>query len=184
MNAPNTDRMLAVAPALAARLALSELSPLVVAAAAGLSEADFHASFGTLTDYVVRLQRDFMLEIRSRLIRDTATTAPGQPRLRQGGLIFLDCCINQRPLREWFLQGRTQTPAVLDGLRKLNQTYALILATDFKQEGWPHPEAGARLFISVLQELALIEHAAQGPSADARTVMWEFLQTYSPGHSP
>lgn len=177
MSADLRQRLLQVAPALAERLKLSEVTPLVVAAAAGVAERDFHALFESFEHYLMDVQQAFMERIRLRLIAETQSVT-GCERMLRGGAIMLDTCLAEHKLRSWFMQARTQTLAVREGLQRQNNTYLLILSPDFEQAGWPHPRAAARLFLALLQEIALIEHAAHAPSADARLVMTEFLGMY------
>lgn len=180
MNADPKQALLAAGAALAPTLALEQLDEATLAAAAGLPASALRDHFGDLDTYLVALQQRFMTGLRDVVVAHAGAQPDPAARLREGGIAYLDECLRQHALRSWFIEGRRGTVALAEGLHKQNQPYLLILAGELRTLGWPHPQAGARLFLSALLEVGRDEHGHARPLPALRAALWEVLETYSP----
>ena len=172
-------RLLAAGERLAAQRQLPELTAAGLASEAGLPPQAVEQLFGDLDGYLVALQLQFMTQLRDVVLQAATAHAHSAERLREGGIAYLDRCLQQHSLRRWFLQARRQTAVVAEGLRRQDQPYLLMLALEFKGLNWPHPQAAARLFLAQLQAVGHEEHAVNRALPDLRAALWDFLDTYN-----
>lgn len=163
---------------LSERLPLAELDAAAVAAEAGLAAADFTQAYAGLEPFLDALQRHFMDGLRTAVIAATNGQTPGYERAKQGALAYLDGCLARNGLRGWLLQARLQYPLLAENLHKQNRGYLLILPAEFTALRWPHPQAGGRLFLAALQEIARLEQGPGRPNSELRNALWQFLRTY------
>lgn len=163
---------------LAAQQRLAAVTPTAICAEAQLPEARMAEQFGSFDEYLAALQQRFMDRLRDGIVAAVAGAPAGRERLRTGALSYLDGCLAQHSLRDWFLVARTSMPAVEQGLRRQNHTFELMLASEFIVMQWPHPRAGARLFIAALLDVARAEHDPGRPLPQLRDALWDFLVTY------
>lgn len=162
------------------RLAIHEPEPAVPALEreAGLADGTLVSVFGSLEQYLVDLQQDFMNALRSEVIAATTEKPAGFVRIKSGAEAYLDGCLSRRGLRHWFIVERQRNGLVAGSLRRQNGTYRLILPGEFVAMQWPHPKAGARLFLALLMEAARSEHDLGRADPDLRAGIWHFLRTY------
>lgn len=175
---PPRDALLKAGLKLAEHVDYGEASAEGVAEAAGLPVAVLHTHFVDFSYYLIALQQQFLDELRDNIIKATSGQPPGYQRLQTATLTYLDGCLRHHGLRSWLMEARRELAGVADGLRRQNQSYALIISTEFRAQGWPHPLAGARLFLSVIQEASRAEHWAGRPLREMRNAIWDFLRTY------
>lgn len=179
MSAPHQRQALIDAGfRLAQRITLAELEAGTVAAEAGLDAVAFNTHFGGIEQYLIGLQQHFMDGLKAAVIAATLDLPPGYERAQKGALAYLDGCLAQRGLRGWLLKARLEQAALSDNLRRQNQGYLLILPSEFSALHWPHPQAGARMFLAALWEIARLEHGLGRVSGELRGALWQFLRTY------
>ncbi|MEV6097698.1 hypothetical protein [Nocardia sp. NPDC051981] len=56
-----------------------------------------------------------------------------------------------------------------------NTHNAALIEPDFEVLGWQHPEAGARLWVGLVAEAALLELRAGHEQGSVRNALWQFL---------
>lgn len=160
---------------LAPRLSLGQLSPEALEAEAGMPAGTLAAEFGDLDGYLVALQGKFMTELRDRVVA-AAITQTGPDRLIQGGIAFLERCLEVRPLRSWLLKARRETEAVAQGLQKQDQGYIMILGLELRGLGFNNPPVAAKEFLAMLQQAGKEEHLAGQPLPALRERLWDYLR--------
>lgn len=175
-------RLLAVGPRLAQRYTLAELSAARISAMAEVTESDFEAAFGGILPYVSALQQHFMDGLRDRIFRLTLDAPAGLTRVKLASEAYLSGCLEHRALRGWLIEARAQ-PLIAAGLRKQNQVYWMIVASELKPLGWRHPQAAGRLYLAMINEAAVVEHRAGQAVASVREALWDFLDRGGPAGS-
>lgn len=163
---------------LAERMQPADLTPRAIAAEAQLEVDAVALLFGDQEQYLAAMQQKFLDQIMTAVYVATDGLVTGYDRLCKGAVAYLDACLTRRKLRGWLIRARLKQAAVADGLRKQNQTYLEILPAEFAAMRWPHPQAGARLYLAALQEVARLEHSGGEPRAELRNALWQFLRTY------
>jgi hypothetical protein len=168
---------------LAMRHTLAELDPLLLCSEAKVGLDAFEREFASLGEFVAALQQDFMERLREKILAVTSGSAAGLMRLKLATESYLQGCLAERPLRAWLLDARLQAD-VLEGLRRQNQVYWMILGSEFKSLRWPHPRAAGRIYLAMANEAAQAEHRVGHPLASVRDTLWEFLERGTPAAPP
>lgn len=174
MNA-TAERLLEVAPRLCHSVSVHELSPLVLCAEADCSSADFEQAFGTLDAYLVELQRRFDRRVIDHVVAITSGSRPGLMRVQLATETYLSACLDQRALYGWLANARHR-PALQNRLRHRNRGYSLIFGAEMSVLGWPDPAAAARLYMSMVNEVAVVEHRVGHPQPGLRDGLWRLLR--------
>ncbi len=178
-----TAQLLAASQTLAERYTLAELSPARISAAAAVDVAHFDAAFDGVLAYVEALQQQFMTGLRDRIVKVTAGTDPGLLRVKLASEAYLAGCLEQRRLRGWLIEARTQ-PLLANGLRRQNQVYWMLVGSELSALGWRHPQAAARLFLAMINEASVVEHRAGQAVDSVREALWDFLDHGGPAPEP
>lgn len=169
------NRLLATAPRLAELFTLEQLTPELVAEAAQLGEADFHAEFKTFGDFMAEVHHHYLEKILGRLIRDTGSMPPSADRILRASLLQLDLCLEMAALRRLIMQARRQIPRVAEDLYKRNKGTSLMISLELKTLGCKHPMVAARYWCQLVLEAAEIEADAGGKVMEARGMLVDFL---------
>ncbi|TJY58810.1 hypothetical protein E4T66_14505 [Sinimarinibacterium sp. CAU 1509] len=144
-------------------------------AAANCRDSEFNREFGSLDAYLVELQRRFDRQIVDHVVAVTSGTRPGLMRIQLATETFLSACLEHRDLHGWLVQARHR-PALQDRLRSRNRGYALIFGAEMSALGWPDPAAAARLYMSMVNEAAVVEHRAGRMQPALREALWRLLR--------
>ncbi len=160
---------------LAAQVRLDELTPAQVCAEAGLQPTAFAAHFTDLTEYLVALQQDFMDRLRAKIVAVTTGVPAGIRRTELAAETYLGVCLAERALRAWLIEARSR-PDVLAGLRRQNHIYWILIGIEFEALGWPHPQAAARLYLTMLNEASVIENRLGQRSPAVHLTVRNFLR--------
>lgn len=110
-----------------------------------------------------------------RLRNRIAAVTSGVP----AGLLRIQLATEERALRGWLIEARTR-PDVLAGLRHQNQAYLIVIGTELRAPGWPHPHAAGRMLLAMINEASAVEHRLGQVSEEVREVIWDFLQRGGP----
>src|SRR3546814_2957468 len=68
-----------------------------------------------------------------------------------------------------------EQPRVRRGLQQQNHSFTLVLGAELKGLGRHFPDAAARLYIAMLNEVANSEQRAQQRLPELREALWHFL---------
>lgn len=158
-----------------AGLALADITPERLCAAAGLGPDTFGAQFADMTDYFVAVQQDFMDRLRGKLVAITSGVPAGIRRTELAAETFLSSCLDERVLRRWLIEARAR-PDVLAGLRKQNRIYWILIGIEFEALGWEYPQAAARIYLTMLNEASITENRLGQPSPALRRTLRNFLR--------
>ncbi|TXH04196.1 MAG: hypothetical protein E6R07_09670 [Nevskiaceae bacterium] len=169
---------LAAGMSLSRKLDFAAVGVRALALEAGLPEESLKRNFVDLKHYMIALQQHFMDELRAAVLNATASHTPGYERLRSGAVAYLDGWLARPGLRGIALGVHEPAAQVAEGLRLQNQSFSLVLSTEFHAMGWPHAVVAARLFVAILQEVARAEHVQGRPNPAMREEIWEFLRSY------
>lgn len=160
---------------LARTLRLHELDVERLCQEAGVERAAFDSCFADLTAYVTALQQRFMDLLRDRIVAVTSGVPAGLLRIQLATETYLSNCLAERPLRGWLIEARTR-PEVLSGLQRQNRAYWLLIGAELEALGWPHPQAAARMLLTMINEASVAEYRLGQSSEEIREVLWDFLQ--------
>src|SRR3546814_3190137 len=80
-------------------------------------------------------------------------SARGTLRIKLGSESYLAYCAENAGVRAWLVAAREQ-PRVRRGLQQQNHSFTLVLGAELKGLGRHFPDAAARLYIAMLNEVA------------------------------
>jgi TetR/AcrR family transcriptional repressor of nem operon len=164
---------------LSAGLALAESGSLAatsvdhVTRAAGVSKGTFYVHFADRSGYLVALHRAFYAGIGVRIRQALGAHPPGAERLRAGAGAYLDACLDARGVKAMLLDVRSE-PAIAEQVRENVAAFAALVTEDFAALGAPDPGSAARLFVAMVQEVALTELQGSGLDEHLRAALWHF----------
>src|SRR3546814_2225052 len=87
-------------------------------------------------------------------------SARGTLRIKLGSESYLAYCAENAGVRAWLVAAREQ-PRVRRGLQQQNHSFTLVLGAELKGLGRHFPDAAARLYIAMLNEVDNSEQRAQ-----------------------
>jgi TetR/AcrR family transcriptional repressor of nem operon len=160
---------------LAEEVGLEGLSVNAVVAAAGVSKGTFFHHFPDRVSYVVALHRRFHDSLLDEVMSVIGNMPPGKERLAAAATTYLDGCLRDRGVKALLLEARGHRPIAEEVMRR-NRANVEVVAADFTALGWPHPRAGARLWIAATAECALMELALGRRDPDARQALSRFVE--------
>ncbi len=139
---------------------------------AGVAKGTFYVHFADRRAYLVALHAQFHERLLAAMLQATAHLSPGAERLRQGTETYLDGCLEERAVKALLLEARCEAPIATEVQRR-NAEFSALAQEDFTMLGWPDAEIGARLFVALVAEAALIE-LQTGRNDPLRQVLWRF----------
>jgi AcrR family transcriptional regulator len=156
------------------RVGLSGMSVNLVVQEAGLAKGTFFHHFGDRSGFLRALHQEFHDRLFAEITAAVAHLAPGRARLIAAADAYLDGCLRHRGVRALLLEARAE-PAISQAIAERNAQAAQVLGDDFAVLGWPHPVAGAALWLGLVVEAALAEFAAGQRRPEIRTALAHFL---------
>lgn len=174
MKLDTRSTLLAAAASIAAQTPYDDLSISRICQLAGLPVNAFKTEFGDLPAYIEAVQQEFLRNIRSRIIHVTDGSAPGTLRIKLGSESYLAYCAENAGVRAWLVAARAHA-GVLRGLLQQNYSFTLVLGAELHGMGRQLPEAMARLYIAMLNEVANSEQRAGQRLPELREALWHFL---------
>ncbi|MGF6882669.1 TetR/AcrR family transcriptional repressor of nem operon [Nocardia sp. GAS34] len=159
---------------LAQQLGLAQISVNRIVAEAGVAKGSFFHHFGDRAGYLRALHRAFHDRILAPL-ENFDELPPGRDRLWHSAVGYLDAFLEQPGVRAVLLEARAE-PAVLEEIRARNESLARLGEPDFAAMGWPYPLDGARLWVRLVAEAALIEFDSGACQPDTRAALHHYLR--------
>jgi AcrR family transcriptional regulator len=144
---------------LAEQTGLMGLSVNLLVAEAGVSKGTFFHHFGDRSSYVISLHREFHDRLFERIRSAMEGLEPGADRLDAIARTYLDTCLKHRGVRALLLEARAD-PQIAEEIVARNTAAAAEVRADMSALGWPDPQQTARLWVGLVAEVALLEHAA------------------------
>lgn len=175
MNDDARHKLFGNAPALAAQIRYEDLSISRLCELAQVPAHEFRAAFGDVSSYIEALQQEFLAEIRGRIIKVTDGTPSGLARVRMACESYLAYCLENAHVRDWLVAAR-ELPNIQRGLLQQNHSFALVLGAEFNALGRRDPIAAARLFITMLNEIATGEQRIRQADPALRDALWHFME--------
>ena len=175
----NKSKVFRAVAAVSCTLPYSEASLAQIARAAKVPVEQLRAEFIDLTHLLIAVQQYLLDDLRDHVIEDTSHLPPGLERVRSATKVYLDHCLQNRGLRGWLLQARREKQQLAEGLRRQNQSFALVISTEFHALSWPHPLAAARLYLAAIQEASRLEQIKGEPLAYIREAIWDIARVYT-----
>ncbi|HXG27961.1 MAG TPA: hypothetical protein VNJ47_03825 [Nevskiales bacterium] len=163
---------------LAEKLPPAQLTASAIARRAGLATRSLALQFGGLERYGEVLQGLHYEEMRHQALAAIHGQGPGLERILRATQAYFDFAFSRRGLRGWLSELRARSPAMQAQWRLDSQLYAQFLASELALCGWPHPLAGARLYIAAVLELVRCEQRESRRLPAARRALERFLRTY------
>jgi AcrR family transcriptional regulator len=146
-----------------------------VVRAAGVSKGTFYVHFADRTAFLAALHETFYVAINERIAKAMAPHPPGAQRLRSGAEAYMDACVQSRGVKAMLVDVRSE-PAIAARIRANADAYAATAATDFAALGAPQATAAARLFVAMVNEVALAELEAAEPQPELREALWHLAR--------
>jgi len=173
-------RFLSVAPSLAERCKLDDLTPALIAAEAKLPERDFADEFGTIPDYVAELHRKFLNGLLARMVHDVGDLPPSIERIMKSSEAQLNACLEQRALRAWLAEARRKMPRIAEEIHQRNRGTSMMISIELATLRCKRPMIIARLYCAMMLEAAQMEADAGGPIPEMRQGLRDFLAMLVP----
>ncbi|NGY06666.1 hypothetical protein [Solimonas terrae] len=168
------SKLFSATSVIATQIPHDDLSISRVCEVAGIPASDFKTTFGDIPTYLEAVQQDFLQNVRARIINVTNGATPGLLRIKLGSESYLAYCAENAGVRDWLVAARAQ-PRVLRGLQQQNQSFTLVLGAELRALGRYQPDAAARLYIAMLNEVASSEQRSRRRLPDLRDALWHFL---------
>jgi AcrR family transcriptional regulator len=150
-----------------------------VVRAAGVSKGTFYVHFKDRTSYLVALHRRFYAELGAAVRAATEDLPLGGQRLSLGAEAYLDSCLRSRGVKAMLLDVRGE-PAIAAEVAKNIDAFVRVAAEDFAAIDTPNAAAAARLFVAMVQEVALAEMARGRPETVLRQALWHLARATPP----
>ncbi|RDI47183.1 TetR/AcrR family transcriptional regulator [Nocardia mexicana] len=160
---------------LAGHMGLAQMSVNRIVTEAGVAKGSFFHHFGDRSGYLRALHRTFHDRMLAPLLNDLDNRPPGCDRLWYSAIDYLDAFLEQPGVRAVLLEARAEA-AVLEEIHARNESLARRAEPDFAAMGWPHPLEGARLWIRLVAEAALIEFDSGAIQPEMRTALRHYLR--------
>jgi TetR/AcrR family transcriptional regulator, transcriptional repressor for nem operon len=157
--AQTRQRLIDAGLRLAEQTGLIGLSVNLLVEEAGVSKGSFFHHFGDRASYVIALHREFHDRLFTQIQEATADLEPGADRLDTIARTYLDTCLEHRGVRALLLEARAD-PQIAEEIAARNSASAAQVVDDLKVLGWPDPKQTARLWVGLVAEAALLEHAS------------------------
>jgi TetR/AcrR family transcriptional repressor of nem operon len=168
---PTRTLLLETGLALAESGSLAATSVDDVVRAAGVSKGTFYVHFKDRSAYLAALHRRFYDVLGAQIQQVMVMVPPGARRLRRGAEVYLDGCLTSRGVKAMLLDVRSE--ATMAGqIRENVGLFAKLIVEDFAVLKAPDPASAARLFIAMVQEVALGELERGGPDTKLRRALW------------
>lgn len=161
---------------LAERVGLAGVSVNVLVGELGVSKGTFFHHFGSRTNYLLALYREFQERLQADIDAAIGDIAPGRERLLTGTYAYLDTCLRNRGVKALLLEVRAD-PLIADEVNARHAANAALTEPDFDALGWQHPAAGARLWGGLVAEAALLELEAGRRQSSVRDALRRFLRS-------
>jgi len=142
---------------------------------AGVAKGSFFHHFGDRSDYLLALHRTFHDRLLSQTLRASTVLPAGAEWLWAAAIAYLDSCLKSRGVRALLLEARA-IPAIASEIRTRNDQVARMCEPHFAVLGWPSPLDGARLWIGMVAEAALLEFDARGAQPTLREALHYYLR--------
>lgn len=150
----------------------------MLAARAKLPARSLAQQFGDMERFVATLQGLHYEQARNHTLSSINGQPVGTQRILNAALSYLDFALSRRGLRAWMSEVRARSPAMQAQWMTDSRLYAQFVASEFALCGWPHPMAGARLFIAAVLELVRHEQQQGRKVPAARRAIERYLGTY------
>jgi AcrR family transcriptional regulator len=144
---------------LAEQTGLMGLSVNLLVEEAGVSKGTFFHHFGDRSSYIIDLHREFHDRLFDQIRAAMHGLEPGADRLDAIARTYLDTCLEHRGVRALLLEARAD-PQIAEEIAARNTASAAEVLDDFSALDWPDPKQTARLWVGLVAEVALLEHAA------------------------
>jgi AcrR family transcriptional regulator len=172
------EKLIQCALELAEKQVPERITAKVLAAGAKLPQRSIVQQFGGLDALVGVLQRLHYEALRNHVLGAISNQGPGTERIMKAAHAYLDFAYSRRGLRRWVSQVRARSLSMQAQWRLDSRLYVQYATSEFALSGWPHPEAGARLFIAGVLELARYEQQENRKLPASRRTLERFLGTF------
>jgi AcrR family transcriptional regulator len=172
------DALIRAALELAEKLPPARITAQALARHAGLATRSLTQQFGGMEGFAKTLQQHHYDQARQHALAVIQGQTPGLERLLRATEAYSDFSFARRGLRAWLSEQRMNSPEMQAQWRTDSQVYAQFIASELALCGWPHPLAGARLFIAAVIELVRHEQHVGHKSPAARRALERFLHTH------
>lgn len=156
----------------------ARITAKMLASRAKLPARSIAQQFGDMDRYVATLQNLHYEQARNHTLSSIIGQPVGTQRILSAALCYLDFAFSRRGLRAWMSAVRAHSPDMQAQWKLDNRLYAQFVASEFALCGWPHPLAGARLFIAAVLELVRHEQQQARKMPAARRSIERYLKTY------
>jgi TetR/AcrR family transcriptional repressor of nem operon len=159
---------------LATNTSLNAITVDAIVRKAGVAKGTFYVHFPDRATFLVALHVQFHERLRDAMLQAMQPLPPGAERLRAGAEAYLNGCLQERAVKAILLEARSEAPPITAEVRRRGAEFAAFAQDDLSVLGWSNTEAGARMFVALVTEAALIE-LETGHNEAVRQTLWRFV---------
>lgn len=180
-EAPSSCRLrtFAATPALAQRFDPATVDVKSIAAAVGVSQAEFEAEFDTLDHYFAALQLHFFDGRLGAVIGAAGTMHSGMDRIRRAWSGYLDYSLEHAAAYRWCRRARQRFPSLNEEMRRRNHGMLLMIQMEFSTMKCSHPMECARLAVGMVLETVKLETESRQKNLAMRERLFSTLEAFA-----
>jgi hypothetical protein len=172
-------RVFAATPTLAQRFDPATVDAASIAAAVGITQAEFEAAFDTLEHYFAAVQLQFFEGRLAAVISRAGTMPSGMDRIRCAWTGYLDYSLDNAATYRWCRRARQRYPILNEEMRRRNHGVLLMIQMEFSTLKASHPTECARLAVGMVLETVKAETEARHKLETMRQMLFSTLETFA-----
>jgi TetR/AcrR family transcriptional repressor of nem operon len=164
------DALLDAGELVADRDGLAGLTIASVVAAAGVAKGTFYVYFSDREEFIDALHLRFYERVSAAVTKAVAGLEPGRELLLAAASAYLDVCLANRAVKALVFETSAQANLTTT-MRNRQDMFANLSEPSIKAIGLTPTKVVARLFVSMIQEAAMIEMDAGRRVPGARAML-------------
>lgn len=180
-EAPSSCRLrtFAATSTLAQRFDPLTVDAASIAAAAGVTPAEFEAEFHTLEHYFAAVQLQFFEGRLGAVIGCAGTLHSGMDRIRRAWSAYLDYSLEHAAAHRWCRRARQRFPSLNEEMRRRNHGVLLMIQMEFSTLKCTHPMECARLAVGMVLETVKLETESRQKNQAMRDRLFSTLEAFA-----
>jgi TetR/AcrR family transcriptional regulator, transcriptional repressor for nem operon len=172
------DSLLDAGESLAAENGLAGVTVAAVTTRAGVAKGTFYVYFEDRDLFVDALHQRFYEQVNAAVAAAVDGLTPGPELLLAAAEAYLDVCLEHRAMKALVFDMRTQGNLTTT-MEERHTMFARLAEPSLRAAGVPVPRVGARLFVALTSEAALVELEAGKRVPAARAMVRAFTSGLS-----
>lgn len=150
-----------------------------IAAAVGVSQAEFEAEFDTLEHYFAGVQLHFFEGRLGAVIGAAGTMNSGMDRIRRAWTGYLDYSLEHAATHRWCRRARQRFPSLNEEMRRRNHGMLLMIQMEYSTMKSSYPMECARLAVGMVLETVKLEAESRQKNQPMRDRLMATLESFA-----